>query len=175
MELAGRQSLVPLTGADGGLVSGGEYTPVSGPPIEIPGYEIVEELGRGGMGVVYKARQVKLNRLVALKMILSGAFAGPTAVARFLAEAESIARLQHPNILQIHDLGEHAGLPYFVLEFCSGGSLARRLRGEGLNPRESASLVEALARAAHHAHQHGIIHRDIKPSNVPPSASTFPS
>jgi serine/threonine protein kinase len=167
MDLAGRQSLVPLTGADGGLVTGSDYTPAPpGPPAEIPGYEILQELGRGGMGVVYKARQVSLNRLVALKMILSGAFAGRTAVSRFLSEAESIARLQHPNIMTIYELGEHSGLPYVVLEFCSGGSLARRLRGGLLNPREAAAVMAPLARAAHHAHQHGIIHRDIKPSNV---------
>jgi serine/threonine protein kinase/uncharacterized caspase-like protein len=173
MEFEGRQSIVPLTGADGGMMPG-EITsphgqePVGPRPINVPGYEILEELGRGGMGVVYKARQVSLNRIVALKMILSGQFAGAAQRQRFRTEAEAIARLQHPNILQIYDFGEHDGLPYFALEFCEGGSLFWRLRNgpKVMGPDEAARLVEALARAAHHAHRQGIIHRDIKSANV---------
>ncbi len=146
----GRQSIVPLTCGDGGPMTGpGMAMAVpGGPPSTVAGYEILSELGRGGMGVVYKARQVSLNRIVALKMILSGQFASADQRSRFRTEAEAIARLQHPNILQIYDLGEHAGLPYFALEFCDGGSLHSRMR-ERMDVRESVRLVEALARAAH--------------------------
>jgi WD40 repeat protein len=137
-----------------------------GPPPQVPGYEILGELGRGGMGVVYKARHVQLGRLVALKMILAGAHAGAQARARFTAEAEAVARLQHPNVVQIYDVGEHQGLPYLSLEFCAGGSLAGRLDGTPLPPRPAAALAETLARAVHAAHQAGVVHRDLKPANV---------
>jgi hypothetical protein len=133
---------------------------------EPPGYELLGELGRGGMGVVYKARQKGLGRLVALKMVLVGGHAGPEELARFRAEAEAIARLQHPNIVQIYEVNEAGGLPCFSLEFCAGGSLERRLNGTPLPPREAALLVETLARAMAAAHQKGIIHRDLKPANV---------
>jgi hypothetical protein len=132
----------------------------------VPGYEILTELGRGGMGVVYQARQTKLGRVVALKMILSGAHAGEADLARFRTEAEAIARLQHPNIVQIYEVGEQDALPYFSLEFCAGGSLEKRLKGTPLPPQEAASLVETLARAMTAAHQKGVIHRDLKPANV---------
>lgn len=132
----------------------------------LPGYEILGELGRGGMGVVYKARQVGLNRVVALKMILVGAHAGAAELARFRTEAEAVARLKHPNIVQIHDIGERAGLPYFSLEYCEGGSLAKKLAGTPLPPLEAAKLVETLGRAVDAAHQKNIIHRDLKPHNV---------
>jgi WD40 repeat protein len=132
----------------------------------IPGYEILDELGRGGMGVVYKARQTRLKRLVALKMIRAGACARADDLARFRTEAESVARLQHPNIVQVHEVGECAGMPFFSLEFVEGGSLDRKLRGQPQPPRETAVLVEALARAVHAAHCHGIVHRDLKPANV---------
>jgi WD40 repeat protein len=135
-------------------------------PIHIPGYEILAELGRGGMGVVYQARQTKLNRLVALKMILAGGHAGETDLARFVTEAESIARLQHPNIVQIHEVGEHDGLPFFSLEFCPGGSQEKKLNGTPLPAGEAAALVETLARAMQTAHDKGVIHRDLKPANV---------
>ncbi len=131
-----------------------------------PGYEIEGELGRGGMGVVYKARQEKLKRIVALKMILSGGHAGVDERMRFLAEAEAIAAIQHPGIVQIHEFGTHEGLPFFALEFCVGGSLASKLNGTPLPPRESAQLVEQIARAMQAAHERGIIHRDLKPANV---------
>jgi WD40 repeat protein len=137
-----------------------------GPTGAVPGYEVLGELGRGGMGVVYKARQVALNRVVALKMILAGAHAAEQDRARFRAEAEAIARLQHPGIVQVHEVGQHDGCPFFSLDYCPGGTLAERLAGKPLPPRDAAALVEALARAVHYAHDHGVVHRDLKPSNV---------
>jgi WD40 repeat protein len=132
----------------------------------VPGYEVVGVLGRGATAVVYKARQRGLNRTVALKMIVGGEYATPSELSRFRAEAEVVARLQHPNIVQIHEVGEHGGLPYFSLEFCPGGTLAQRLNGPPLGPTPAAELVEVLARAVHHAHQNGVVHRDLKPANV---------
>lgn len=137
----------------------------AGPPA-IPGYEILDKLGRGGMGVVYKARQIRLNRLVALKMILTGSHAAEHELARFRSEAEAVARLQHPNIVQIHEVGETEGKPFFSLEFCDGGSLDKQLAGTPIPPRQAAQLVETLARAMDAAHQKGVIHRDLKPANV---------
>lgn len=134
--------------------------------ISIPGYEILGELGRGGMGVVYKARQQGLKRLVALKMILSGVQAGEEELSRFRLEAEAVARLQHPNIVQIYEVGETDGRPFFSLEFVDGGSLEDRLDGTPQAARPSAELLEQLARAVHAAHQCGVIHRDLKPANV---------
>jgi WD40 repeat protein/tRNA A-37 threonylcarbamoyl transferase component Bud32 len=135
-------------------------------PARVPGYQILGELGRGGMGVVYKARQVKLNRLVALKMILAGAHAGEDDLVRFRIEAEAVAHLQHPNIVQIYEVGEQDGLPYFSLEFCPGGNLAEQINRRPLPSQRSAQLLETLARAMHAAHQAGVIHRDLKPPNV---------
>ena len=132
----------------------------------IPGYEILGELGRGGMGVVYQARQVRAGRVVALKTVLSGVHAGAEQRARFRTEAEAVARLQHPNIVQVFEVGEHGGLPYFSLEFCPGGSLEKKLAAAPLPPQQAAALVEALARAMHAAHAKGVIHRDLKPANV---------
>ncbi len=132
----------------------------------IAGYEILGELGRGGMGVVYKARQVHLNRLVAIKMLLAGPCAGAEMLARFRAEAQAQARLNHPHVVQVHEVGEQDGRPYVVLELVEGGSLADKLAGRPQPPREAAVLVELVARAVHHAHQHGLIHRDLKPANI---------
>jgi serine/threonine protein kinase len=133
---------------------------------DVPGYEILGELGRGGMGIVYQARQLGLGRTVALKTILTGIQAGPKDLARFRAEAAAIARLQHPNIVQIYDVGEAAGRPYFVLEFVAGGSLAQHLQGTPQPVRPAAQMVETLARAVHAAHANGVIHRDLKPANI---------
>jgi tRNA A-37 threonylcarbamoyl transferase component Bud32 len=134
--------------------------------VTIPGHEILGELGRGGMGVVYKARQTKLNRLVALKMVLAGGHAGAAELLRFQTEAEAIARLQHPNIVQVYEVGEHEGKPFFSLEFCGGGSLEKNLAGTPLPAGEAAALLEVLARAVQAAHDKGVIHRDLKPANV---------
>jgi serine/threonine protein kinase len=137
------------------------------PPLPVvPGYEVLGVLGRGGMGVVYRAWQAGLNRLVALKLIKAGVDADEAELDRFKAEAEAVARLQHPNIVQIHEVGEHHGLPFFSLEYCPGGSLDRKLAGTPLPPAEAARLDEVLARAMHAAHQKGLIHRDLKPANV---------
>jgi serine/threonine-protein kinase len=139
-----------------------------------PGFEILEVLGRGGMGIVYKARQIRLNRVVALKMLLAGPDAAPDLLTRFQVEAEAVARLQHANIVQIHEVGATDGLPYLVLEYVDGGSLADRTRGRPQPPRDAAAVVETLARAIHYAHEHGIIHRDLKPANVLLTAAGVP-
>ena len=133
----------------------------------VPGYEIVAELGRGGMGVVYKARQCSLDRWVALKMILAGARDDPAARARFRTEAEAVARLQHPNVVQVYEVGEHDGRPFLAMEYVAGNSLEHRSVGTILLPeRDAARLVEIIARAVQHTHRRGILHRDLKPSNV---------
>ena len=134
--------------------------------VTVPGYDILEELGRGGMGVVYKARHRRLQRLVALKMVLAGAHAGQVGLARFRAEAEAVAKLLHPNIVQIYETGEHEGRPYFSLEFVEGGSLDKRIGESPTSPRAAAQLVETLARTMEVAHQRGIVHRDLKPANI---------
>jgi eukaryotic-like serine/threonine-protein kinase len=131
-----------------------------------PGYEILEELGRGGMGVVYKARQAKLNRLVALKMILDTTDVRPGQLERFRIEGEAVARLRHPNIVQIYEVGEVGDRPYFSLELLEGGSLAARIAGAPQPARSSAELLAILALAMHAAHEAGIVHRDLKPQNV---------
>jgi serine/threonine-protein kinase len=140
----------------------------------VPGYEIVGELGRGAMGVVYKARQVALNRWVALKMVLAGAHASKALLDRFRAEAKAVAVLQHPNIVQIYEVGERDGLPYFSLEFVDGGVLSEKVHRQPQPPKEAAHLVETLARAMYYAHQNGVIHRDLKPSNVLLTAGGIP-
>jgi serine/threonine protein kinase len=132
----------------------------------VPGYEVLEEIGRGGMGVVYKARQLGLERLVALKMILAASTAGAEQRARFQTEAEALARVRHPNIVEVHAFGEHEGQPYVALEYVSGGSLARHLAGQPLSPTDAARLVAPLARAVAALHAEGILHRDLKPANV---------
>jgi hypothetical protein len=135
-------------------------------PQQLRDYEVLGEIGRGGMGVVYKARQPQLQRLVALKMILTGEHAGPAELARFRAEAEAAARLHHPNIVQIFEVGTHDGRPFLVLEYVDGTTLADLLRSGPLLAADAAALVETLARAAQHAHERGVVHRDLKPANV---------
>jgi serine/threonine-protein kinase len=142
--------------------------------IPVQGYEIVGELGRGGMGVVYKARQLGLNRWAALKMVLAGAHAGQHELARFRTEAEAVARLQHPNIVQIYEINETDGLPYFSLEFVDGGCLVDKIHRRPQPPREAAHLTETLARAMQYAHERGIVHRDLKPGNVLLTADGMP-
>jgi serine/threonine-protein kinase len=133
---------------------------------KVPGYEILSELGRGGMGVVYKAKQTRLNRLVALKMVLAGGHASPAQLARFDQEARSVARLQHPNIVQIYEIGEQEGLPYFSLEFVDGGTLEQLIDRHPQPPRAAAEILETLARTMQFAHEQNVIHRDLKPANV---------
>ncbi len=154
-------------GAAGGTLVAPEPPTAAGP--EAPGashYEVLGELGRGGMGVVYKARQPGLKRLVALKMILAGGHAGAGERGRFRGEAEAVARLQHPNIVQVYEVGERDGCPFLSLEYVDGGSLAARLDGTPQRPQAAARTVETLARAIHYAHQRGIVHRDLKPANI---------
>jgi hypothetical protein len=132
----------------------------------LTGYEVLGELGRGGMGVVYKARHAALKRLVALKMLLPGEFAGEGVLERFHAEAEAVARLQHPNIVQVFEVSAAEDRPCIALEFVEGGSLEQYLGGKPLPPRQAAGLLQTLARAVHHAHRHNVVHRDLKPANV---------
>jgi serine/threonine protein kinase len=134
--------------------------------MNIPGYEILDELGRGGMGIVYKAQDLKHDRPVALKMILSGRGANLLELARFRIEAEAIGSLAHPNIVLIHEVGVHLGFPFFVLEYAEGGSLAGRIRAQSMPCDWTAHICLKLALAMDHAHERGIIHRDLKPSNV---------
>ena len=145
------------------------------PDLELPsidGYEVQCILGRGGMGVVFKARQLKLNRFVALKTMLAGAYAGPHALARFRREAEAIAALRHPHIVQLYDVGELASGPYFTMELVEGGSLA--LMGRPLPPRQAAELIAKLANAVQFAHKSGFMHRDLKPANILITAEGIP-
>src|SRR5262245_32686687 len=136
------------------------------PPEKFGEYELIAEVARGGMGVVYRARHVALGRVVALKMILAGRLADAEDVERFRREAEAAARLQHPNIVAIFDVGEVDGQHYFTMEFIEGTSLARKLAAGPLPSRVAAAYVRKIARAVHHAHRQGIVHRDLKPSNV---------
>ncbi len=137
-----------------------------GPPLLIPGYQTLGEVGRGGMGVVYKARDVRLNRVVAVKLILAGELAGAKERGRFRREAEAAARLDHPHIARVYEVGDAAGRPYCAMEFVAGGPLAARMTGAPWPVAAAAKLVADLARAADHAHQRGVVHRDIKPANV---------
>jgi serine/threonine protein kinase len=152
--------------AETGPFAGGRPAPLPGPGGFIPGYELVAELGRGGMGVVYKAVQVGLKRVVAIKVILAGRFAAGDALVRFRTEGQTLARLQHPGIVQVHDIGQQDDRPYLILEYVEGGSLAGRLNGTPWEPRAAAALVATLARTMQAVHEQGIVHRDLKPANV---------
>jgi tetratricopeptide (TPR) repeat protein len=143
-----------------------ELDPAALDALRSAGYEVLGELGRGGMGVVYLARKLALNRPCALKMILAGPHGGSAAAARFRAEAEAVARLRHPGIVQIYHVGEASGLPFLELEYLPGGNLDRKLNGTPRAPLEAARMVEALALAIAEAHGKGIVHRDLKPANV---------
>ncbi|HWY88168.1 MAG TPA: serine/threonine-protein kinase, partial [Gemmataceae bacterium] len=129
-------------------------------------YELLVEVARGGMGVVYRARQMALNRTVALKMILAGKLADADELQRFRTEAEAAARLSHPNIVAVHEVGEIQGQHYFSVDFIEGTSLAQRLVGGPLPGRDAARYVRQIARAVYYAHRQGILHRDLKPSNI---------
>jgi serine/threonine-protein kinase len=143
-------------------------------PPNIEGYEFQGMLGRGGMGVVFKALHLKLNRIVALKMMRAGEYARPAELVRFQLEAEAIAALRHPNIVQIYDVGEAAGQPYFTMEFLEGGSLAQKLSGTPQPAPQAADLIAILAETIHVAHERGIVHRDLKPANVLLTADGVP-
>jgi serine/threonine protein kinase len=143
-----------------------EQTASSRPLPTIPGHRVLGELGRGGMGVVYKAEQLALGRIVALKVLTAGVHASPAELARFRSEAESAARLSHPHIVQVYEVGEADGCPFFSLEFVAGGTLGEKLRAQPLSPPEAARLIVTIARAVQFAHDQEIIHRDLKPANI---------
>jgi tetratricopeptide (TPR) repeat protein/predicted Ser/Thr protein kinase len=140
----------------------------------VPGYEVEAVLGRGGMGIVFQARHLRLNRPVALKMVLAGAYADPLDLARFQREAEAAAGLRHPNIVQVYDVGESNGRPFFTMEYIEGGSLAKKLAGTPQLPQQAAQILVILAGAVQAAHDKGIVHRDLKPSNVLLTADEVP-
>jgi serine/threonine protein kinase len=150
------------------IVPASAIEPPPAPPrqLRIGAYEVLEELGRGGMGVVYRVRHTRLGHEVALKLILSAEHASDQDLARFEIEAAAVAKLKHAGIVHIHEFGDHQGSPFFALELVEGGTLAARLKGGPLSAAEAAALVEKLARATQHAHEAGIIHRDLKPANV---------
>jgi predicted Ser/Thr protein kinase len=172
---------VTVTLPPGNIVPGSQQAEAAAPAgsgsraeVSIPGYEVLGELGKGAMGVVYKACEISLNRLVALKMIKDD-FPDEQERERFRREAKAVARLEHPNIVRVYRFEEpEAGRPYFVMELVEGSDLAKRLDAGPLAPREAAELVEVLARAVHHAHQCGIVHRDLKPGNVLLTAARTP-
>jgi serine/threonine protein kinase len=154
-----------------GLKFAGAASPETPPPqSNLPracgDYELIEEIARGGMGVIYRARQRSLNRVVALKTLLFNPHAGPQEVKRFRAEASAAATLQHPNIVAIHEVGVHQGEHYFVMDLVDGPDLASFIKDVPLSARRAAGYLKTIAEAIHYAHEHGILHRDLKPSNV---------
>jgi tetratricopeptide (TPR) repeat protein/tRNA A-37 threonylcarbamoyl transferase component Bud32 len=149
--------------------------PAAPSPIALPGYEILEEIGRGGMGVVYKARQLKLNRLVALKVVLGGSLAGPRDRERFHMEAEAVARLRHENIVQVYDNGNHGGTEYIAFEYVDGPTVRSWQNQRPIEPETVARIGAAVARGVQHAHDRGIVHRDLKPANILLASAGAPS
>jgi serine/threonine-protein kinase len=137
----------------------------TGPP-DIPGYEVQAEVGAGGQGVIYKARQLSTGRLVALKVMRAGGTADREQLTHFRGEAALMARLHHPHIVRVYEQGDVGGCPFIAMEFVEGGSLDERIAGRPQPPRWAARLVEGLARGAHHAHRQGVVHLDLKPANV---------
>jgi len=159
-----KEGFCPACLLEQGLSSHGRDTT---PPFSRVGdYELIEEIARGGMGVVWKARQVSLGRIVAVKMIVSGQFASAAEMQRFRVEARATAALQHPGIVAIHEVGEHDGLLYFSMDFVEGRNLAQIIRDGPWPARRAAECVNDVAQAIHYAHEHGVLHRDLKPSNV---------
>ena len=162
--------LEPLAGEDQRSAGDREHTSSSRRSAPLPrslgDYELLEEIARGGMGVVFRARQKSLDRIVALKLVIGGPVASAAALQRFQAEAQTAAGLQHPNIVAIHEVGEHEGQAYFSMDYIEGRDLAQVLRDGPLPPRQAAGYVKAIAEAIEYAHQRGVLHRDLKPSNV---------
>jgi serine/threonine-protein kinase len=158
-------ALFPTTGPDPDAEAAAPWRAGTDLP-RVPGYEVEAVLGRGGMGVVYRARHLRLNRTVALKTLIIGSYAGPQERARFQREAEAVAGLHHPNIVAVHDVGDHEGWPYFTMELLEGGSLAQALAGTPQPARQAAALLITLAEAVQVAHRAGIVHRDLKPANI---------
>src|SRR5262245_20253861 len=153
----------------------GAVTPVPAADLpQVPGYEVEAVLGQGGMGVVYKARQRALDRVVAVKMLPAGPFAGPPELGRFRRETAALASLRHPNIVQVYDAADVEGRPYFTMELIEGGSLAQKLSGTPQPARQAAALLATLAEAVQVAHQGGIVHRDLKPANILLTADGMP-
>lgn len=146
--------------------SGANTFTESGPLLAFEDYELVQEIARGGMGVVYRARQLSLNRLLAVKMMLGGYLANSAERQRFCAEAETAAQLRHPNIVAIHEVGEHAGQPFFSMDLVEGQNLAQLVRDEPLPSRKAAAYLKTITEAVHYAHSRGVLHRDLKPSNI---------
>jgi len=157
-DLAKAETVDDASGAPGGAAHP--------PPAGVGEYEILEELGRGGMGVVYKARKRGLERTVALKMLLRGAHASAADMARFRSEVESASQLEHPNIAPVYDVGSSNGEPYFTMRFIEGTTLARKLAGGPMAPQEAARILASVASGVHFAHEHGVLHRDLKPQNI---------
>jgi lipopolysaccharide biosynthesis regulator YciM len=171
-----RERTADWSGGTSTLHAGSSSPPVERPAAypEIPGYEVLGVVGRGGMGIVYRAWQSELKRCVAVKMLIAGALAAPEALARFRVEVEAMARLRHPNIVQIYGAGQHAGAPYLVVELVEGRSLAQVLAGTPQPVEWAARTLETLARATHAAHLRGIVHRDLSPANVLMAADGTP-
>jgi serine/threonine-protein kinase len=159
------EALFPTPAPDRDIDTPAPWNPAAELP-RIPGYQVEAVLGRGGMGIVYKARHLRLNRPVALKMLLAGAYASREERARFLREGKAVAALRHANIVQVHDMGDHDGRPYFTMEYIDGGSLAQKLMGTPQCVSYAGALVATLAEAVQVAHLSGIIHRDLKPANI---------